>query len=111
VREKVCRELGGCARFAFGFSVRSVGTRVRTGGLRGVGGGRPAAGRRAQDAGRRTHDAGRSETGDPRRWDALDPGFHGVPREPVPGAGRGRVGGGGYGMMWEKGGVWGLGVI
>jgi len=60
---------------------------------------------------RRTQDAGRSETGDPRRWDALDPGFHGVPREPVPGAGRGRVGGGGYGMMWEKGGVWGLGVI
>jgi len=33
------------------------------------------------------------------------------------GGGRGLVGmaearwGGGYGMMWEKGGVWGLGVI
>ena len=39
------------------------------------------------------------ETGDPRRRNALDPGFHGVPQ------------GGVYGMMWEKGGVWGLGVI
>jgi hypothetical protein len=24
---------------------------------------------------------------------------------------RGRAGGGAYGMMWKKGGVWGLGVI
>jgi hypothetical protein len=25
--------------------------------------------------------------------------------------GRGRAGGGAYGMMWKKGGIWGLGVI
>src|SRR6185437_10621085 len=104
LREKVCRELGGCARFAFGFGVRSAGTRVRAGGLRGVVPGRPAAGRRTPDAGRRTQDAGRwapdvgrrapdagrSETPDPRRQDALDPGFHGVPQGPAPGSGADR---------------------
>ena len=36
--------------------------------------------------------------------------FHGVRRRDL-GGGRGRVGGGEYGMMWDKGGVWGRGVI
>ena len=98
LREKVCRELGGCARFARGwrFGFARVGP-------------------------------GHSETGDPLRQNALDPGFHGVPPGPAPGARaagsrgasvgrgaggeRGRDGGSAYGMMWEKGGVWGLGVI
>src|SRR6185437_4461595 len=39
LREKVCRELWGCARFAFGFGVRSAGTWGRGGSL----------GRRVQD--------------------------------------------------------------
>src|SRR6185437_2086014 len=39
LREKVCRELGCCARFAFGFGVRSAGTWGRGGSL----------GRRVQD--------------------------------------------------------------
>jgi len=35
----------------------------------------------------------------------------GAPRAAEPGGERGRDGGSAYGMMWEKGGVWGLGVI
>ena len=64
----------------------------RTGGLRGVGGG--AACCRTLYAGRRTQGAGRSETGNPWRWNAVDPGFHGVPRglAPDPGGGAGELG-------------------
>src|SRR6185437_13509153 len=41
------------------------------------------AGRRAPDIGHRTPDTGRTGTPNPRRSNALDPGFHGVPTGPA----------------------------
>jgi hypothetical protein len=73
--------------------------------------GRPAAGRCAQGAGRRAPDVVKPGIhGVGTQWIRGFMAFHGVRRRDL-GGGRGRVGDGGYGMMWEKGGVWGRGVI
>jgi hypothetical protein len=95
---------------ALGFGVRSVGTRVRAGGLRGVGGG--AACCRTQGAGRRAQDAVKPGIhGVGAQWIRGFMAFHGS-REPAPGAERARASWGWrYGMMWDKGGVWGRDVI
>jgi len=83
--------------------------------------GRPAAGRWAPDAERRAPDVAKPGIHGVRtHWIRGFMAFHrvrrrdrgrGMPGTGDPGGGRELVGGGGYGMMWEKGGVWGLGVI
>jgi hypothetical protein len=95
LREKVCRELGGCAQFARGFRSGSGSDSGLRGGLRGVG-------------------AARSETGDSLRRNALDPGFHGAPGTSKGEGERGRGAAAGASWGWRvRDNVeerWGLGA-